>query len=241
MPSLFANYEVNSHPFWPKIGRLVAASLAVHTGVMALVLYVPAFRAAFNIAFLFSGADFVSRDYKRTEIGDDVQIVDLTTEKFRYPDGYFAPDPFATAALPVDPAGATIVSQANFRSSAVATPTPEPSPSPTPAASPATPESGPQSIRTWRYVESPPRRIFAVAPTYPTLAKRQNLTGRVTLAVVVLPDGTVAEEPRIVSALPAGRGFERAAADAVRQWRFEPATRDGKPVAANLTVAVDFK
>jgi hypothetical protein len=137
MPSLFANYEVNSHPFWPKIGRLVAASLAVHTGVMALVLYVPAFRAAFNIAFLFSGADFVSRDYKRTEIGDDVQIVDLTTEKFRYPDGYFAPDPFATAALPVDPAGATIVSQANFRSSAVATPTPEPSPSPTPAASPA--------------------------------------------------------------------------------------------------------
>ena len=108
-------------------------------------------------------------------------------------------------------------------------------------ASPATPESGPQSIRTWRYVESPPRRIFAVAPAYPTLAKRQNLAGRVTLAVVVLPDGTVAEEPRIVSALPAGRGFERAAADAVRQWRFEPATRDGKPVAANLTVAVDFK
>jgi len=108
-------------------------------------------------------------------------------------------------------------------------------------ANPTTPESGPQSIRTWRYVESPPRRIFAVAPTYPTLAKRQNLTGRVTLAVVVLPDGTVAEEPRIVSALPAGRGFERAAADAVRQWRFEPATRDGKPVAANLTVAVDFK
>jgi TonB family protein len=106
---------------------------------------------------------------------------------------------------------------------------------------PAPQPAAPHTIRTWRYAESPPQRISAVAPVFPTLAKRLNLTGHVTLAIVVLPDGTVADEPRVVSAVPAGRGFERAAADAVRQWRFQPATRDGQPVAANLTVGVDFK
>lgn len=30
------------------------------------------------------------------------------------------------------------------------------------------------------------------------------------------------------------------ALDAVRQWRFQPATRDGKPVEVTVVVAVDF-
>ena len=41
---------------------------------------------------MFSGAGFVDRPYSRSEIGDDVDIIDFTTEKFRYPDGYFLMD-----------------------------------------------------------------------------------------------------------------------------------------------------
>jgi hypothetical protein len=144
MASLFEKFEVNSKPFWPKLGRLVAVSLALHATVLAAVVYVPAFREALNIAFLFSGAEFVSRDYNRTTIGDDVEIVDLTTERFRYPDGYFAPDPFAAEVVPNDPAGAAIVSQAtNYKPVNVPTPTPEPTPVPTPAATPAIAASSP--------------------------------------------------------------------------------------------------
>src|SRR5438105_255702 len=46
MASLFADFEVNHRPFWPRIGRLVGLSLGVHTGALAVILYVPAFRDA---------------------------------------------------------------------------------------------------------------------------------------------------------------------------------------------------
>jgi len=138
MSALFENFEVNRVSFWPKFGWLAAASLAVHATVLAAVIYVPAFRDALNIAFLFSGAEFVSRDYNRTLIGDDVEIVSLTTGKFRYPDGYFAPEAMQAAAIPNDPLGATIVSQAgNQKPFNMPTPTPEPTPVPTPQASPS--------------------------------------------------------------------------------------------------------
>lgn len=138
MPALFEHFEVNRASFWPKFGRLAAVSLAVHSIVLAAVIYVPAFREALNIAFLFSGAEFVSRDYNRTLIGDDVEIVSLTTGKFRYPDGYFAPETMQPAAIPNDPLGAAIVSQAgNQKPFNLPTPTPEPTPVPTPQASPS--------------------------------------------------------------------------------------------------------
>lgn len=137
MASLFEQFEVNHSPFWPRIGRLVGASLGLHLGLLALMIYVPAFREALNIAFLFSGADFVSRDYNRTVIGDEVHIVDVSTGKFRYPDGYFAPES-ALAAAQNNPLAPALVSQAaNPQPANFPTPTPEPSPSPSPQLSPS--------------------------------------------------------------------------------------------------------
>src|SRR5438128_2387821 len=140
MASLFADFEVNHRPFWPRIGRLVGLSLGVHTIALAVILYVPAFRDALNIAFLFSGAEFVNRDYNRTTIGDDVEIVNLATEKFHYPEGYFAPEITPTPPNATDPFAPRIVSQAGAaairRSVSTPTPTPQPSPSPSPQASP---------------------------------------------------------------------------------------------------------
>lgn len=138
MAALFENFEVHGASFWPKFGRLAGVSLVVHSMALAAVLYVPAFRDALNIAFLFSGAEFVSRDYNRTLIGDNVEIVSLTTEKFRYPDGYFAPDAMQAAAIPPDPMGAAIVSQAgNQKPFNMPTPTPEPTPLPSPQPGPS--------------------------------------------------------------------------------------------------------
>ncbi|TXI29325.1 MAG: energy transducer TonB, partial [Ottowia sp.] len=37
------------------------------------------------------------------------------------------------------------------------------------------------------------------------------------------------------------RDLDRAAVNAVRQWRFEPAMRNGKAIATSVKVPVDFK
>ena len=89
---LFDNFEVNREPFWPKVAYLVAVSAAWHALVITCIAIIPPVRDALNIAVLFSGAGFVDRPYDKTEILNEGDIVDLATEKFRYPDGYFAMD-----------------------------------------------------------------------------------------------------------------------------------------------------
>src|SRR5262249_51877566 len=103
MTEIFEKFEVNRDPKWPILTRLVGASLIVHLVFLWLILYVPAFRDTINIAALIANTRFVDKDYVATQIGDDVQIVNI--EKFRYPDGYFAMDQIgAQAPAAVNPA-----------------------------------------------------------------------------------------------------------------------------------------
>lgn len=129
MAELFADFEVGNELRWPIILRLLGGSLVAHLLAIACLMYVPAFRDAFNLASLIAGTNFVDKSYMPTNIGDDVQIVELTGEKFHYPAGYFALDqsqPFP----PVAPA-AQLISQAQ----PVKVSTPEPSPLPSPSSS----------------------------------------------------------------------------------------------------------
>jgi TonB family protein len=84
-------------------------------------------------------------------------------------------------------------------------------------------------------------RITFVPPVYPATAKWLGVKGHVTLAIDVRADGSVANRPRVVAVHPAGRGFEEAAINAVRTWRFKPAIRGGRPVASSLRIDVDFE
>ena len=59
-----------------------------------------------------------------------------------------------------------------------------------------------------------------VQPVYPDLARKMNITGSVKVEVVVAPNGTV-KEAKVLGGHPVLAG---AALDAVRKWRFEPAT-----------------
>src|ERR1700746_2639518 len=89
---LFDNFEVNREPFWPLISWLIAGSGAWHAVLIAFIILVPPVRDALSIAALFSGAGFVDRAYRKTQIENDGDITQITLEKFRYPDGYFAMD-----------------------------------------------------------------------------------------------------------------------------------------------------
>jgi protein TonB len=79
-----------------------------------------------------------------------------------------------------------------------------------------------------------------VEPDYPEVARQARLDGRVILEAVVEPDGTVGE----INVLRCTRpyvGFEESAIRAVKQWRYEPATQNGRPVAVYFTVLVEFQ
>jgi TonB family protein len=80
----------------------------------------------------------------------------------------------------------------------------------------------------------------AVAPTFPELAKVARLDGQVMLQAIVRKDGSVTDPAVIRSSRP-NLGFEEAAIEAVRQWRYQPALQDGTPVDVYITIEVDFE
>src|SRR5215218_2195161 len=140
---LFQRFEVNREPRWQVLTKLVGASLVLHLVFVWMVIYVPAFRDTLNIAALIASTKWVDKDYEATQIGDDVQLVQLS-EKFRYPDGYFAQESQLAGQVPgqtavADPFAPRIISQASKEAKVdpEASPSPSPVPSASPSASPA--------------------------------------------------------------------------------------------------------
>jgi len=71
------------------------------------------------------------------------------------------------------------------------------------------------------------RKVIAkTAPTYPELAKRLHLAGKVKLEVAITAGGSV-KAARLVGGNPV---FENNAIEAVKQWRFEAAPTETKTV-----------
>lgn len=114
----------------------MGGSALIHVALLAAIVFIPPVRDALSLAAMFSDAAFVDRPYSQTEIGGDVDIVELTTERFRYPDGYFLMDqPGFPANLPPSPAVAPTFPQPNPVTPPGPTPLPSPLPSPSPPAS----------------------------------------------------------------------------------------------------------
>ena len=84
----------------------------------------------------------------------------------------------------------------------------------------------------------PPQLLREVKPLYTEEARRQSVEGRVLLEIVVRRDGSVSNL-RVIRRL--GAGLDERALDAVRQWRFAPARRQGAAVDVVVEVSVEFK
>ncbi len=76
-------------------------------------------------------------------------------------------------------------------------------------------------------------------PRYTPEAMRSKVQGRVELEVVVEADGTVGDVV-VVRSLDTQFGLDASAIDAAKRWRFEPATLNGQPVAAAVTLEMEF-
>ncbi|HWZ82265.1 MAG TPA: TonB family protein [Terriglobales bacterium] len=82
-----------------------------------------------------------------------------------------------------------------------------------------------------------PRLLYDPAPEYSDAARSAHQQGVCKLSVVVGSNG----EPRdITVSQPLGMGLDEKSVEAVRNWRFEPARREGIPVAVEITVTVSF-
>jgi TonB family protein len=83
-----------------------------------------------------------------------------------------------------------------------------------------------------------PRLIHKVEPEYSQEARDAGLEGAVVLGVEVGTDG-LAHDIRVLRRL--GMGLDEKAVATVRSWKFEPGTRDGKPVAVPATIEMNFR
>jgi len=84
---------------------------------------------------------------------------------------------------------------------------------------------------------SAPKAIYSPDPDYSEEARKVKHMGVVVLWLVVDPDG----KPRDIRVLRTlGLGLDEKAIEAVKNWRFDPAMKDGKPVAVPISVEVTF-
>jgi TonB family protein len=85
---------------------------------------------------------------------------------------------------------------------------------------------------------SAPRPIYSPDPEYSDEARRAKYQGNVVLWMVIGPDGRP-HQIRVMRTL--GLGLDEKAIEAVREWRFEPARRNGQPVSVEISVEVSFR
>jgi protein TonB len=77
-----------------------------------------------------------------------------------------------------------------------------------------------------------------VQPAYTEGARRIHLSGSVIVRAVIDEQGRVTDV-QLVKGLP--MGLDRSAMEAVRQWRFKPATLHGRPVKVYFDLTVRFE
>lgn len=84
----------------------------------------------------------------------------------------------------------------------------------------------------------PPVAVYHPAPVYPEAALAVRRQGAVIVEAVIDRKGSVVEA-KVLRDL--GFGLGEAALRAIRTWRYQPATLDGRPVTVYLTVTVKFE
>jgi len=83
-----------------------------------------------------------------------------------------------------------------------------------------------------------PHANYLPDPQYPEKERKARHQGTVVLTIVVGTDGL----PRDIKvSRTLSPEFDKAAIDAVKKWKFTPATRDSKPIAVEIDVEMAFR
>lgn len=84
-----------------------------------------------------------------------------------------------------------------------------------------------------------PNKLHAPPPVYTEIARKARIQGIVIVEAIIDKQGNVTNV-KVLKGLP--MGLDQAAVDAVKKWKFEPATLpDGRPVDVIYTLTVNFQ
>ncbi|MDH7512262.1 MAG: TonB family protein [Clostridiales bacterium] len=98
----------------------------------------------------------------------------------------------------------------------------------------------PGSLIPLAEVHVPPVLVKRVTPKYPPVALNMGMEGKVTVNALISETGQVVRT-EILRAASGDYGFERAAENAVKQWVFRPARKDGVNVKVWKPIEIVFK
>jgi TonB family protein len=83
----------------------------------------------------------------------------------------------------------------------------------------------------------PPRVLYQREPEFSEPARKAKYQGTMTMGLIVDKEG----HPYNIHILsPLGAGLDAKAVQAVETWKFQPAEKDGEPVAVQIAVEVSF-
>jgi protein TonB len=88
-------------------------------------------------------------------------------------------------------------------------------------------------------VDTPPQVLRSIPPQYPFQAKKNNISGTVTLRFIVNMEGYVVE-PNVTESEPSGV-FDEAALEAIVKFKFKPAVKNGKAVDCIVNAPMKFE
>ncbi|MXX12138.1 MAG: TonB family protein [Gemmatimonadetes bacterium] len=104
---------------------------------------------------------------------------------------------------------------------------------------PASVNADSSKVLEFYMVEVKPKVLHSVVPVHPEKALRDNLEGKVFLKFMVNVDGSVSDV-KVLRTI-GSEVFQKAAIDAISQFRFKPAEHNGKPVSIWMTQPISFR
>jgi TonB family protein len=106
---------------------------------------------------------------------------------------------------------------------------------------PEAPPGGPEGGLVFRPGNdvTPPVIIKKILPIFPEEAKRAKIESKVIAEAIIDKNG-IPRSVKLISITDDRLGFGKAVIEAFKQWRFQPATKNGKPVAVLIHYIVDF-
>lgn len=171
--------------------------------------------------------DYFAIDYKGTIAYADVAAVDVTAS------GAPQLDVRTTTAAATQTAPTTTTATETIAATDTGVPPPMP---PLPVEAPPTDRGGVYAVVPPGGTQ--PEEIDRVVPHYPAAARRAGVAGAVVIRGIVRRDGTI-DEVEVLKDQPYGLG--EAAREAVRRWRFRPATYRGEPIDVYYMITVNFR
>jgi TonB family protein len=83
----------------------------------------------------------------------------------------------------------------------------------------------------------PPRALHTPEPRYSASARAQKIEGTVTISAIISADGHPYSVKVIKSLEPS---LDANAIEAIKKWKFAPATKDERPIAVRLNVDMSY-